>query len=136
MQGRWAFSKLNFTGAFESIAAKTLQLARDNPGKKVVFVSHCLLNQNARALGREKYAGAIKDVMDIFTEAGVGIIQIPCPQVEFNGGLHRRSSSMSPSSSISSYPVTIAFRLAKTVCPVVVRYTWTNINTIKSHEPM
>lgn len=54
--------------------------------KKVIFVSHCLLNQNARAMGTEKYPGAVKDVTDLLTEAGIGIVQLPCPQLEFNGG--------------------------------------------------
>jgi len=58
--------------------------------KKVVFVSHCLLNQNVRALTTEKYPGTIKDLMDMLTEAGVGIIQLPCPQIEINGGLDRK----------------------------------------------
>lgn len=54
--------------------------------KKVIFISHCLLNQNSRALGGEKSAGPIKDIMELFSESGIGIIQIPCPQMEFNGG--------------------------------------------------
>ncbi len=58
--------------------------------KKIVFVSHCLLNQNARALGTEKYPGTVKELTDILTESGIGIIQLPCPQLDFNGGLNRR----------------------------------------------
>ncbi|MFQ6009782.1 MAG: CD3072 family TudS-related putative desulfidase [Candidatus Aenigmatarchaeota archaeon] len=51
--------------------------------KKVIFVSHCILNQNARAIGREKAAGAIRELVELLSEAGVGIVQIPCPQMEF-----------------------------------------------------
>jgi len=58
--------------------------------KRVIFVSHCLLNQNARPLGGEKYAGTVKDLLELFAEAGIGIVQLPCPQLEFNGGLNRR----------------------------------------------
>jgi predicted secreted protein len=61
--------------------------------KKIVFVSHCLLNQNARPVGGEKYAGAVKELLELFAEAGVGIVQIPCPQLEFNEGLNRKSRS-------------------------------------------
>lgn len=61
--------------------------------KKVIFVSHCLLNQNARPLGEEKFAGAVKDLLELFAESGVGIIQLPCPQLEFNEGLNRRSKT-------------------------------------------
>jgi len=61
--------------------------------KKVIFVSHCLLNQNARPIGGEKYPGSVKDLLEIFAEAGIGIVQLPCPQLEFNGGLNRRLKS-------------------------------------------
>ncbi len=58
--------------------------------KKVIFVSHCLLNQNARAIGRERFTGSFKDLLELFAESSVGIVQLPCPQLEFNGGLNRR----------------------------------------------
>mgnify|MGYP005846226523 CR=1 FL=1 len=58
--------------------------------KKVVFVAHCLLNQNARAAGAERAAGAIKEVIQLLTESDVGIIQLPCPELEFDTGLNRR----------------------------------------------
>jgi predicted secreted protein len=61
--------------------------------KKIVFVSHCLLNQNARPIGGEKYSGAVKELLELFAEAGIGIVQIPCPQLEFNEGLNRKSKS-------------------------------------------
>ena len=59
-------------------------------GKKVIFVSHCLLNQNTRAIGREKYSGSVKDLLELFAEAGIGIVQLECPQIEFNNGLDRK----------------------------------------------
>jgi len=58
--------------------------------KKVVFVSHCLLNQNVRPAGSEKYPGAVKDLLELFAEAGIGIVQLPCPHIEFNEGLNRK----------------------------------------------
>ena len=62
-------------------------------GKKVVFVSHCLLNQNTRAKGMSTSQGGIKELMDLFSEAGVGIVQLPCPQFEANGGLDWKPKS-------------------------------------------
>ena len=59
--------------------------------KKVIFISHCLLNQNARPLGGEKYSGVVKELVDLFSESGVGVVQLPCPQIEFNEGLNRKS---------------------------------------------
>lgn len=61
--------------------------------KKVVFVSHCILNQNARALGRERSPGTVKELLELFSESDIGIVQIPCPQVEYNGGISRRANS-------------------------------------------
>jgi len=63
--------------------------------KKIIFVSHCLLNQNARAIGRERFSGSFKDLLELFAASGVGIIQLPCPQIEFNGGLNRKIKSKS-----------------------------------------
>jgi len=57
-----------------------------NRSKKIVFVSHCLLNQNTRAKGMSESQGGIKELMNMLSEAGVGIVQIPCPQFETNGG--------------------------------------------------
>lgn len=54
--------------------------------KKVVFVSHCLLNQNTRASKQEKFPGIVKDIVELFMEADVGIVQLPCPQIVHNGG--------------------------------------------------
>ena len=58
--------------------------------KKILFVSHCLLNQNVRAIGREKYTGSVKDLLELFAEAGIGIVQLECPQIKFNNGLNRK----------------------------------------------
>ena len=58
--------------------------------KKVVFVSHCLLNQNVRPSGSEKYPGAVKDLLQLFAEAGIGIVQLPCPHIEFKEGFDRK----------------------------------------------
>lgn len=70
--------------------------------KKLIFVSHCLLNQNVRPIGMEKYSGTVKELLELFAEAGVGIIQIPCPQIEFNGSLNRKLKSK-PSYDTKSY---------------------------------
>lgn len=60
-----------------------------------MFVSHCILNQNAKAVGREKSAGSIKEIVELLTQSGVGIVQLPCPQIDFNGGLGRKPKTKS-----------------------------------------
>jgi predicted secreted protein len=61
--------------------------------KRIILISHCLLNQNARPIGGEKYAGVVKELLELFSESGVGIVQIPCPQLEFSEGLERKAQS-------------------------------------------
>ena len=60
-------------------------------GKKIIFIPHCFLNQNAKALGREVAQGSVKEIMDVLTESDIGIVQMSCPQLEYNGGLNRKA---------------------------------------------
>ncbi len=53
--------------------------------KKIIFVSHALLNQNAMSVGKAKFPGVVKDIVELLAEAGVGIVQMPSPEFEFNG---------------------------------------------------
>ena len=48
--------------------------------KKVIFVPHCILNQSIR-----NESGTTKQLLNIFAESEIGIIQLPCPEVEFDG---------------------------------------------------
>ena len=52
----------------------------DGRSKKVVFLAHCLLNQNSISDGTAVYPAAFKTVVDFFLNADVGIVQIPCPE--------------------------------------------------------
>ena len=55
--------------------------------RKVVFVPHCILNQSVRTQGGD---GSIKEIVKFFAEAEIGIVQLPCPEVEFGGTLERK----------------------------------------------
>ena len=63
--------------------------------KRVMFVSHCILNQNAKAMGKERSAGTIRELVELLSESGIGIVQIPCPQLEFVDGLGRKPGTKS-----------------------------------------
>jgi predicted secreted protein len=66
-------------------------LLRDQRGGRVVFVSHCLLNENTRYLGGAYRAGAVQEVIDPYLRNGTGICQMPCPeQLAWGGVLKRR----------------------------------------------
>jgi uncharacterized protein YbbK (DUF523 family) len=63
----------------------------DARSRRVVFVSHCLLNENVRFLGGATRPGAISDVLDPYVADGVGIVQLPCPEQRAWGGVLKRS---------------------------------------------
>lgn len=63
----------------------------DERSGRVVFLSHCLLNENTRYLGGAFRPGAVDEVVDRFLRDGTGICQMPCPeQLAWGGVLKRR----------------------------------------------
>lgn len=51
----------------------------------LLVVAHCLLNANAKVKGLAPFGGAMTEVLFPFLEAGVGLIQLPCPECTFLG---------------------------------------------------
>jgi uncharacterized protein YbbK (DUF523 family) len=62
----------------------------DERSGRVVFVSHCLLNENTRYLGGAFRPGAVTEVVDVYLRAGTGICQLPCPEQLVWGGVLKR----------------------------------------------
>ena len=62
------------------------QLA-DARGGRVVFLSHCLLNENVRYLGGAGRPGGVSDVVEEYLGRGIGICQLPCPEQRAWGGI-------------------------------------------------
>lgn len=58
-----------------------------NRSRKIVLVSHCILNSNARVEGLARYPGVHHLVAELAAR-GFGIIQLPCPELTV-GGCHR-----------------------------------------------
>ncbi|HOK62424.1 MAG TPA: hypothetical protein PK083_02285 [Soehngenia sp.] len=56
----------------------------DLRGKKIVLVSHCILNQNCVVEPLARAKGAFKFVTKLVDE-GVGILQLPCPELRHYG---------------------------------------------------
>lgn len=52
----------------------------DGRSKRVVFIAHCLLNQNSISDGTAVYPAAFKSIIDFFLNADIGIVQMPCPE--------------------------------------------------------
>ncbi|GAA2156264.1 2-thiouracil desulfurase family protein [Nocardioides koreensis] len=62
----------------------------DRRGRRVVLLSHCLLDQNVRYLGGAEAAGGVPDVVDRYLAEGTGIHQLPCPERHAWGGVEKR----------------------------------------------
>jgi predicted secreted protein len=62
----------------------------DQRGKKVVFLAHCLLNENTRYLGGACETGAVPRVIQECLDRGFGIVQMPCPEQHAWGGVLKR----------------------------------------------
>ena len=61
----------------------------DARGREVVFVSHCLLDENARYLGGAFHRGAVPEMIELLS-SGVGVYQMPCPEQRAWGGVLKR----------------------------------------------
>jgi len=57
----------------------------DSRSKKVILVAHCLLNQNARIDRCAYFPGAMGDIARALVDSGVGVLQMPCPELECLG---------------------------------------------------
>jgi predicted secreted protein len=71
----------------EPLAANLLP---DGRSRRVIFLSHCLLNENVRYAGGATRPGAVDELVDAAQAAGVGICQMPCPEQQAWGGVSKR----------------------------------------------
>ena len=59
----------------------------DKRGEKVIFLSHCILNQNAKVRGIAEYPGAIVPLVELLLKEGIGMYQMPCPEMTYLGNM-------------------------------------------------
>jgi predicted secreted protein len=52
--------------------------------KNIVVVCHCILNCNSKVEGLSEYRGAV-DFTKKLVDSGIGIIQLPCPEMILYG---------------------------------------------------
>jgi len=60
--------------------------------KRIVFISHCILNQNAVVKPLARANGAYTDIIKELMKEGIGIHQLPCPEFRYLG-LQRKPMS-------------------------------------------
>lgn len=53
----------------------------DCRSKKVIIVSHCILNQNSISDSTADYPGTNENILKFLIQSKVGIIQMPCPEI-------------------------------------------------------
>ncbi len=63
------------------------QRLADARSKRVMFVSHCILNENARYFGGAFSPAVVPYLLEELIAAGCGIVQLPCPEQRAWGGI-------------------------------------------------
>lgn len=53
--------------------------------KKMVILSHCILNVNSKVEGFEPFKSMVKNLVNKLEELELGIIQLPCPELLLMG---------------------------------------------------
>ena len=85
--------------SFQPIAALRRLIGRQPPGDRrsgrLVAVIHCVLDQNVRDAGAASFPAANWAVLDLCREHGVGLLQMPCPEVHCLGMARNRPSDCS-----------------------------------------
>ena len=95
-----------------------LERLEDERSKRVIFVSHCLLNENTRYLGGAFRQGCVDELVDGFQRESLGIYQMRCPEQRAWGGVLKRY--MLP---IYGSQGTLLYRLRHAILPLFLLYT-------------
>jgi uncharacterized protein YbbK (DUF523 family) len=95
-----------------------LERLKDERSKRVIFVSHCLLNENTRYLGGAFRPGCVDELVDGFQQEGLGIYQMRCPEQQAWGGVLKRH--LLP---FYRSKGTILYRLRHVLLPLFILYT-------------
>ena len=56
-----------------------------NRSKKIIVVSHCILNANAKVRPLAVYPGVLVSAVQSFINDGAGLFQLPCPESSYLG---------------------------------------------------
>ena len=72
---------------FKTVSAGPRKVGNTMKSRRIVLVSHCVLNQNSVVEGWSRAKGAVP-IVKLLLEEGIGIVQLPCPEL-ICGGLSR-----------------------------------------------
>jgi predicted secreted protein len=91
---------------------------QDQRSRKIVFLSHCLLNENTRYLGGACRCGAVREVVQACLDNELGIVQMPCPEQHAWGGVLKRRLLWFFGSARK-----LRYRLRRALVPLLLWYT-------------
>jgi uncharacterized protein YbbK (DUF523 family) len=77
------------TGTGGDIMAQKKVGFRDKGSRKMVWMSHCLLDQNVRFPGIAVAPGALEELIKPLIDKGIGLEQLPCAEYKGWGGINR-----------------------------------------------
>jgi hypothetical protein len=95
-----------------------MERLEDERSKRVIFVSHCLLNENTRCLGGAFRPGGVNEPVDGFQQEGLGTCQMHCPEQRAWGGVLKRF--LLP---MYTSRGTLPYRLRHVLLPLFLWYT-------------
>lgn len=97
---------------------RLLEQVQDERSKRVIFVSHCLLNENTRYLGGAFRRGCVEEIVDGLQQEGLGLCQMHCPEQRAWGGVLKRT--LLP---LYGSRGTLLYRLRHLLFPLFLCYT-------------
>ena len=97
----------------------------DKRSKRVLLVAHCVLNQNVKIDRCAHYPGMIEQVSQVLIDAGVGLIQMPCPELLYLG-LDRQVDKRAPAT-IESEDTRVARRMTEDTGKALCREIASNL---------
>lgn len=83
--GLWGTGEIQFEGSFADAYRLGYVFLSDRRKRRIIFVSHCWLNINTRFPEGCAFEGANVPLVTTLLDAGLGIIQMPCPEYECLG---------------------------------------------------
>jgi predicted secreted protein len=91
---------------------------KDSRSGKVIFLSHCILNENTRYLGGACRAACIREIVEKCLDKDIGIVQMPCPEQIAWGGVTKRLMLLAYGAK-----GTLFYRILSLFFPVFLLYT-------------
>lgn len=90
----------------------------DRRGRMVAVLAHCILNQNAKLDRCAHCAGAVREVLEVLLDWGIGIVQMECPEM-LHLGLDRQTDPAA-SPSVAAEDTRIARRMEEAAAQDIV----------------